>query len=45
MIQDRSQFNFKTPVEDTDRILTLSTCIGTNDRAVLHAKLIKLVEQ
>ncbi len=45
MIQDRSQFNFKTPVEDTDRILTLSTCIGTNDRAVLHAKLIKLVEK
>lgn len=45
MIQDRSLFNFKTPVEDTDRILTLSTCIGTNDRAVLHAKLIKLIEK
>lgn len=44
-MKDRSAFNFNTNITEKDRILTLSTCIGTNDRAVLHAKLIKLVEK
>lgn len=37
----KSQYDFRTPINETDRILTLSTCVNTNDRAVLHAKLIK----
>ena len=45
MITNRSTHNFDTTVSVSDRIITLSTCIGTNDRAVLHAKLIKLTEK
>ena len=45
MIKKRSAYDFNTEVGPRDKILTLSTCIGTNDRAVLHAKLIKLVEK
>ena len=44
-MKDRSAFDFNTNITEKDRILTLSTCIGANDRAVLHAKLIKLVEK
>ena len=33
--------NFNTNVAITDKIFTLSTCYNTNDRIVLHAKLIK----
>lgn len=42
MLQSRSIYSFPANISQTDRILTLSTCIGTNDRAVLHAKLIKI---
>ena len=45
MIKSRSAYDFDTSVSTKDRILTLSTCIGTNDRVVLHAKIIKLVEK
>lgn len=45
MIKGRSAYDFKTDVTETDKILTLSTCIGTNERAVLHAKLIKTIEK
>ena len=45
MIKDRSIYDFNTSVHPQDKVLTLSTCIGTNDRAVLHAKLIKVVEK
>ena len=41
MIINRSTHNFNTTVSPTDRILTLSTCYRTNDKVVLHAKLIK----
>ncbi len=45
MIKDRSIYDFNTSVHPQDKVLTLSTCIGTNDRAVLHAKLIKVIEK
>ncbi len=45
MIKGRSMKDFNIALGSEDRILTLSTCIGTNDRAVLHAKLIKEVEK
>jgi len=38
---NRSAYNFNTTVTSTDRILTLSTCYNTDERVVLHAKLIK----
>lgn len=45
MVKGRSIYDFNTNVNEKDRIITLSTCIGQNDRVVLHAKLIKLVEK
>ena len=41
MLINRSTYNFNTPVNSTDRILTLSTCYNNSDKVVLHAKLIK----
>ena len=41
LIKNRSQHNFNTNVEVSDRILTLSTCYNNDDKVVLHAKLIK----
>ncbi|WP_461248653.1 class B sortase, partial [Treponema sp. R6D11] len=43
-IKARSNYNFKVKVEDSDTLLTLSTCYGmssSNKRLVVHAKLIK----
>ena len=40
-IIDRSMFNFKTSVNKTDKILTLSTCYSSTEKLVVHAKLIK----
>lgn len=38
----RSQYDFKTQISRTDKILTLSTCYDSSaNRIVLHAKLIK----
>ncbi len=37
----RSYHNFNTTVNDTDNILTLSTCWDKKEKVVLHAKLIK----
>ena len=45
MIMSRSSFDFDTSVSYNDRIITLSTCIGLNDRVVLHAKLIKIAQK
>lgn len=45
MIKGRSIYDFKTTVDEKDKIITLSTCISTNERAVLHAKLIKTIEK
>jgi len=41
MLKSRSSYDFGTQVSGSDRILTLSTCYNENERAVLHAKLIK----
>lgn len=37
----RSVYDFKTTVNENDKIITLSTCYGKDERLVLHAKLIK----
>ena len=37
----RSVHQFNTTVDSSDKILTLSTCSGEDDRIVVHAKLIK----
>ena len=41
MLVDRSFYNFNTSVNETDNILTLSTCYNAKEKVVLHAKLIK----
>lgn len=41
MLKNRSIYNFNTTVNKNDKILTLSTCYGTNEKLVVHAKLIK----
>ena len=41
-IKKRSNYDYKTLVNKTDKVLTLSSCIGRGEkRVVLHAKLIK----
>lgn len=40
MIQERSIHDFGVDVNSGDKILTLSTCTGENERLVIHAKLI-----
>lgn len=44
-LKDRSVYNYDTEVNGTDKILTLSSCIGDGrKRVVLHAKLIEKEE-
>lgn len=40
-IQNRSLNNFNVEIKEDDKILTLSTCTGDNERLVVHAKLLK----
>ncbi len=40
-LKNRSIYNFNVEVNENDKILTLSTCHLTNEKIVLHAKLIK----
>ncbi len=40
-ISKRSLYNFNTPLNKDDRILTLSTCYSETERTVVHAKMIK----
>ena len=40
-IKNRSLYNFNTNVNKDDKILTLSTCYGNNEKLVVHGKLIK----
>ena len=40
-LKNRSAYDFNTPVNANDKILTLSTCYSDSERVVLHAKLIK----
>lgn len=39
LITGRSIYNFKTPPDKNDKILTLSTCYNEAEKVVLHAKL------
>ena len=39
-IKNRSTYNFNVDLTSTDKILTLSTCSGLDNRLVVHAKLI-----
>lgn len=42
LIKNRSKYNFNVPLDENDKILTLSTCYkDSSNRTVLHAKLIK----
>ena len=41
LIKNRSIYKFNTEVTTNDKILTLSTCYRTNEKLVVHAKLIK----
>jgi len=41
MLKDRSAKDFGATVGGSDKILTLSTCYNSDERVVLHAKLIK----
>ena len=41
MLQDRSVYDFDATVNENDKILTLSTCYKTDEKMVMHAKLIK----
>jgi len=41
MLKNRSIHNFNTTVNKDDKILTLSTCYGNDEKLVVHAKLIK----
>ena len=41
LLSGRSKYQFNTSVSEEDHILTLSTCYKTNERIVVHAKLIK----
>ena len=41
MLIQRSNYDFNTTVNESDKILTLSTCYNNDDKVVLHAKLIK----
>lgn len=41
MILERSEHNFNTSINETDKILTLSTCYNKTDKLAIHAKLIK----
>lgn len=41
LIKNRSIYKFNTEVTTNDKILTLSTCYRTNEKLIIHAKLIK----
>ena len=41
MIKNRSIHKFNTTVNKDDKLLTLSTCYGNDEKLVVHAKLIK----
>ncbi len=45
MLIDRSIYNFKTKIEENDKIITLSTCYNKKRKVVMHAKLIKIQQK
>ena len=42
MLKDRSIYDFKTNVNNENKIITLSTCYNDDEKLVVHAKLIKI---
>lgn len=38
LVKNRSIYNFNIEITENDKILTLSTCTGDNERLVIHAK-------
>ncbi len=42
MLMNRSRYDFKTNINENDKIVTLSTCYNDNKKVVMHAKLIKI---
>lgn len=44
-LKDRSSYNFNVELNESDRMLTLSTCFNKNEKVVMHAKLIKKTER
>ncbi len=44
-IKNRSIHNFKTKVNNDDKLMTLSTCYGKEKRLVVHAKLIRTIKK
>jgi len=45
MLKNRSIYNFNTSLDKNDKILTLSTCYGNDEKLVVHAKLIKYIKK
>lgn len=45
MLLERSIYDFKTNVNEDDKIITLSTCYNKNKKVVMHGKLIKIEEK
>lgn len=45
MLLNRSMHNFNTDINENDKIITLSTCYGSSEKMVIHAKLIKVVNK
>lgn len=45
MLKNRSIHNFNTTINKDDKILTLSTCYGNDEKLVVHAKLIKYTKK
>lgn len=41
LLKNRSVFDFDTNINETDKIITLSTCYNKTQKVVMHAKLIK----
>lgn len=41
MLLERSFYDFKTTINEMDKILTLSTCYNKKEKLVVHAKMIK----
>lgn len=45
MLKKRSDYNFKTYVSGSDRIITLSTCYSKTKKVVMHAKLVSSMDK
>ena len=44
-IKERSKYDFNVVLNESDKIITLSTCANDKERYVVHAKLIKKSER